>query len=168
MKNEILKGEKGTVLITNEIEEKVLHRMAIEEERLYIKEIEKKVLNELGCKNKGIASFKNVYKIFYDDVMCRLHNNKFEYIRAYYEGYYISDIDNSMINEITEEIINDAKATLNNIIVERIIKIGQDIHKKSIEDEYLNVGFGEPALINGKSNDTFMSEWKKIISIFWK
>lgn len=167
MRNEILKGEKGTVLITNEIEEKVLHRMAIDEEILYIKQIEKKVLNKLGCKNKGIASFKNVYKIFYNDVMCRLHN-KFEYIEAYYEGYYINDIDNSIINEVTEEIINDAKAILNNIIVERIIKIGQDIHKKAIKEEYSNVGFGEPALINGKSNDTFISEWKKIISIFWE
>lgn len=168
IRNGILEAEKGIILITDEIKNENQHRMATGEEVVYIKEIEEEALNKLGCKNKGIASFRNLYKIFYGDVMHGLHNADYIYIRAYYEGYYITSINKEMTADNNKKVIIKAKTTLRNIVIERILQIGEDIHKKTVVEEYLNMGFGQPAFVRSQSNEMFVAYWKKIISVLWE
>lgn len=162
MTNGVIEAKEGVIIFST----KNGYRMATKEEVMVIDTIEKDTLGSLGCKNKGFLNMRKLSKKFKEIVKENLINGRYEYIESYYTGYFIRNFNSELLNEISDNDLDDLNKELNELITNRLMKYGLRLNTNAVKKEYDKLTFGEPMLSDTISNSNFIGDWNWLVDYF--
>lgn len=157
-------------------------KVATDEERKFILEMQKEVLEEIQCSDIKEVVLKNKWEIFNNKTIDKINNNLINIPRAFYEkvNYYYNAYDIVFISSISDEIdkleqyiLKDKDNVANNLnkeLVQRYKEGYKKKHSQAVEEfesmdfmDYYKIGKYQLERLDNRRDEIYITNGHKLI-----